>query len=496
MLVMVFIAVFAAIFAGLTNLLLFQGKVQTDKENQGRAFEVAESGLNYYRWHLAHFPTDLQNGTGHAGPYEVEYLDTEGRAVGKYSLEIDGNMQCGQVGAVDISSTGWTYDNPNLKKTVIARYARPSVAKYAYIFDTNVWMGGTESVSGKFFSNGGIRMDAMNDSTVSSKLPTWKCTSSLGCSPSATKPGVFGAGHGNALWVYPAPWIDFSGIASNFDDLRTFAQNSGLYFGLSSAEGNCHSNHGQGNGYAYGNCNQMGNGNGHQNDGDLGWHITFKNDGTIDVSRIKKTTKVWGYEPSGTWTQDGYIVKTETAPVNFEIPSQCSVIFAEDDVWIDGDISGKRTLVVANIDAAPGKQRDVVLRDSLRYVHTDGTDGLTVISQRNIAMPLDSPDILTLNGIFVAQGGAIGRKYYFYYAGDSKSVPVQYKNYVKRTRFDLYGSMVVKTDGVTEWVNGTTCVSGYCADTNAYDADLADDPPPMTPYTSVDYLLLNWNESK
>jgi hypothetical protein len=493
MVVMVFVAIFAGVFAGLANMLLYQGKVQTDKENQGSAFQIAESGLNYYRWYLAHNPTDLQNGTGGAGPYQIEYKDAEGNPVGKYSLQVAGNVQCGQVSAVDITSTGWTYDNPSLKKTVSARYARPSVAKYAYVLNSNVWMGSTESVHGPFYSNGGIHMDATNDATVSSKLPTWTCTSTWGCSGSQTKPGVFGSGPGSALWIYPAQWIDFSGIASSFTGLRTTAKASGLYFGLSSASGNCHGNHGNGNGYAYGNCNS--NSQGHQNDGDLGWHFVFKSDGTVDVSRVKSVTTVWGQDINQNNVQDGYIIKTETQPESFLLPGNCSLAFVEDNAWIEGTVKGKQTIVVANIDAVSGAYRDVVIHGNLNYTTTTGTDGLTVVAQRNIMMPLDSPDTLSLNGIFVAQSGLIGRNYYEYVQGGNHNVPSQYKNYVTRTGFSLNGTIVQNISGATEWVNNNgACVSGYCSDTNSYDANLANNPPAMTPFTSVDYQFLKWNE--
>ena len=53
------------IFSGLSNILTMQKRTEDAQENKTNSFEVAESGLNYYTWHLAHFPTDLQDGTDH-----------------------------------------------------------------------------------------------------------------------------------------------------------------------------------------------------------------------------------------------------------------------------------------------------------------------------------------------------------------------------------------------------------------------------------------------
>src|SRR5690606_31136320 len=43
-----------------------------------RAFQIAESGIDYYRWHLAHWPTDYKDGQTDSGPYEHDVLDGNG----------------------------------------------------------------------------------------------------------------------------------------------------------------------------------------------------------------------------------------------------------------------------------------------------------------------------------------------------------------------------------------------------------------------------------
>src|SRR3989338_6107489 len=52
------------------------------------AFRIAEAGIEYYRWHLAHAQTDFQDGTGQPGPYIHDFYDKSGNLIGKYELEI------------------------------------------------------------------------------------------------------------------------------------------------------------------------------------------------------------------------------------------------------------------------------------------------------------------------------------------------------------------------------------------------------------------------
>src|SRR5574343_531994 len=61
------------------------GKVAIKRE---QALQIAEAGIDYYRWHLAHAATDYQDGTGVAGPYVHDFLDKDGVKIGEYSLQI------------------------------------------------------------------------------------------------------------------------------------------------------------------------------------------------------------------------------------------------------------------------------------------------------------------------------------------------------------------------------------------------------------------------
>ncbi|HEC30503.1 MAG TPA: hypothetical protein ENI66_00620, partial [Candidatus Yonathbacteria bacterium] len=155
--ILIFASVFLLLLFSLLGFVTVQTKVNMVKENKDKSLQIAEAGLDYYRWFLAHFPNDLKDGTGLPGPYEHEYSDPEGGAIGKFSLVINGNQKCNTLTSVDINSTGWTYAKPEYTKEVYGRYARPSVANYSYIINSNVWAGSGRNIKGRYHSNGGIR---------------------------------------------------------------------------------------------------------------------------------------------------------------------------------------------------------------------------------------------------------------------------------------------------------------------------------------------------
>jgi len=166
MLVLVFMGVFSAVVGTLASYILTQAKVGRIKYAREQAFGIAEAGLEYYRWFLAHNPNDLQNGTGQPGPYTYIVNDPEGGAIGETELTIVGNTECGAVKSVDIISKGESYNSPTFKRTIKARYAQQSVIEYATIMSSNAWIKDDVTVFGKYDSNGGIRMDANANTDV------------------------------------------------------------------------------------------------------------------------------------------------------------------------------------------------------------------------------------------------------------------------------------------------------------------------------------------
>ncbi len=106
-LVIVFAAVTTlVIISGLANYALFENRASNRIADRNQALDIAEAGINYYRWHLAHNLTDFQDGTGKPGPYVHTYTDKNGTVIGYFSLTITAPNVGSTV--VTIESTGWT----------------------------------------------------------------------------------------------------------------------------------------------------------------------------------------------------------------------------------------------------------------------------------------------------------------------------------------------------------------------------------------------------
>ena len=460
---LVFGSIFVTVLGALAGFAVTQNHVQFRTTGDAKALALAEEGLEYYRWHLSHFPTDLQNGTGHSGPYVIDEQDPEGGDAGTVSLAISGNSSCGQITSVDIAATGKPNDGSGASKTVTARYSQPSVANYSYILNDSVWAGADRIINGPYHSNGGIRMDGTTNAPVTSSLSSWLCTSDFGCSPNATKNGVFGSGSNSNFWSYPSPQVDFAGIAADFSGLKTKATNNG---GIVLAR---YSSGSSGNASYY-----------------RGYHLIFNSNGTVTIKKVSATasltvTPINASDP----TTDHTVITSESTYQTKTIPSSCGLIFVEDNAWIEGTIPSKVTVVVANVTTT-GVTPSAMLPDNITYSGTDA--GLTVIAQNDVLITGDSPNNMTLNGIFIAQNGAFGRNYF----GNSCN-----GTYEPRGTLTIHGTTVSNKRTGTKWQNGCgngSSDAGYQSRTDAYDRTLATDPPPFTPTTSTDYQFTDWRE--
>jgi hypothetical protein len=450
-LILVFGAIFLSMVTAFISYIVTQHQAQVQKYNREQALNIAEGGLNYYKWFLAHNPTDLKNGTGLPGPYVQEFTDPEGAALGTYSLQVSSSSACGEMYAVDINSTGNTYAYPDAGRKVYGRYARPTIAEYAYIINSNVWAGPDRVITGPYHSNGGIRMDGTNNSTVTSGQGTWLCGSAYGCSPTMTRPGVFGSGPNSDLWSYPAAPINFTGITVDLSDMENKARNFGGHYLPPS--------------------------------GKAGYHITFKSNGTYDVYRVNSKQN----EPNGyAWGFYMHILNGQTFLGNYPISSTCGVIFAEDQVWLDGVVKGRATIVAADVNT-PGVDPSMILNGSITYADTNS--GLLAIGEFDVTIGLVVPDDMTLKGIYIAQKGRFGRNFY------DTSMPNAWEVYIKRNSLTMTGTIVSNGREGTKWINGAgTFLSGFNTRVNSYDRTLVSNPPPLTPKTSDEFQFIEWRE--
>lgn len=457
---LIFGAVFMMLASSLAGFVLVQKKSTRAKESREKAVQIAEAGLDRYRWYLGHYPND-QDGPTNSMPYTATYDDPELGLTGEYTITASSSSSCGEVQSMDIISEGHTDDAPDFKRTVSGRYARPSVAEYAYIINSNVWAGADRDIVGPYHSNGGIRMDGTNYSTVTSGQSTWLCTSSFGCSPNSTQQGIFGAGPNDELWSYPQPTIDFGAISVDLANMKTRAQSQGLYFARISG-GNPR----------------------------YGYHLVLKSNRSVDVYRVTNSDRIWSYTLEDGWKQRYEAITGQALVGNYAIPESCGLIFVEDRVWLEGVVRGKMSVAVADIGNPHSS--DLILNNNVTYTTNDGSDGLTVVADNDVIIPLLSPEDMSIYGIFIAQNGHFGRNNYT--SSGSQDVPAAYDGYVQQDDLIVHGTIVSNGREGTKWTSGGTFVSGYDDRFNTYDRNQAINPPPMTPYVSDDYTFIEWHE--
>src|SRR5262245_52527835 len=115
--------VFAAIAViGITTLsqwALSTSKALRQTLGREQAVQVAEAGIDYYRWHLAHDADDYQDGTGAAGPYVHEFEDKDGNALGRFTLTVTAPPLGSTL--TTVRSVGESYSTPGVTRTVEVR---------------------------------------------------------------------------------------------------------------------------------------------------------------------------------------------------------------------------------------------------------------------------------------------------------------------------------------------------------------------------------------
>lgn len=464
--------VFLSALCGLISLALLEQKLYTQQAAKHEATHMAEAGINYYVWLLAHEPEDYYDGTGADpgpsgepyGPYVHTFTEPVSGLTGTYSLDI--TPPIGSSTIVTIQSTGWMNDYPSIKSEITVQYGKPSLAHFSFLTNTDAWFGENESLSGEVHANGGIRMDGSNDAIVTSLQETYTCLPKYGCacscSPASrctnlafcpglaccgeTKPGVWGVGLGSSLWQYPVPIVNFDVISTNLDDF----QDAALNFGPSGGS-------------------------------NKGYHIIFQNNGTFDV-RTVNTLKAALRQKNDDWT--GYVniseeINTETALGNYPIPSNGQIFF-EDDLWVEGTVNGRATIVAALLSGGINQWKTIHINNNINYLARDGSHILGLIAQKHIKVPRHAPTDLTIDAILLAINGHVFRNYY----------P---NNKLVKNSITVYGGILSKQDWNWTWVSGITVVDGYTNTASVYDPQVTYSAPPSFPPTS-DYAFISWDE--
>jgi len=461
MFLIVFGSIGILLIAGLVQWSLYQVRLSRQRSFREKAFEVAEAGIEYYRWHLAHAPEDFLDGGEEAGPFVHPYYDKSGARIGEFTLDITPPA----VGStmVTLTSAGITDEYPNSARVLRARYAVPSLAKYAIASNAHVRIGENTEVFGPIHSNGGIRFDGVAHNLVTSAQSAYNDPDHDGSDefgvhthvnpvdpipPAAipSRPDVFMTGR-----IFPVPAIDFAGITADLAELRTLAIGELSYFAPSGKEG---------------------------------YRITLNANGTYTVESVDSLisppidcTNTQGQAGWGTWSVGATsLVGTYAFP-----PS--GVIFSEDHLWVEGVVDRARlTIVSAKFPEDPSTNTSITINNDLRYTAYDGSSSVGLIAQNNINAGLKSEDDLRIDAALVAKNGRAGRYYY------SSTCGTEYQ----RAVLTLWGMIASNLRYGFAYTNGT----GYLLRYLDYDSALLYGPPPSFPLTSEQYQIVSWEEVK
>lgn len=447
LLTLFFSSLFIIMFGATLSFIMVQFKAVQQEMHLAQALNVAEAGIQYYRWHLAHSPEDFTSNTG-----EHTYKDPFGGTHGTFNLEVTAPTLGSTTST--ITALGYPVANENRQARVRVRYGRPSLAHYAFLTNSNVWFGPEEEIKGEIHSNGGIRMDGEGDSLTTSEQLTYTCGPEHGCN-NEERDGVWGSGEIQELWEFPSDHIDFEAMVL---DLETMEDDAGLT--LPDSE-------------------------------NYGYFIEFSSDGTFNVNTVTSLyNPVYGYNGSA-WTYES-IDKQSWTPLSeyqdVSIPEN-GLIFVADDVWVGGEVHGRATIVAARLPDGSYPYANIYIQDDIVYVAHDGTDTLGLIAQEDVLVPLRSENKLEIDAALIAVNGHVYRYYYPKWSSEP------YKTYALRDKIETYGTIITNTVWTWSWVSSETgpVVSGYKQTETTYDQFLIYSPPPSFP-AEDEYAFISWEE--
>jgi hypothetical protein len=194
------------------------------------------------------------------------------------------------------------------------------------------------------------------------------------------------------------------------------------------------------------------------------------------------------------WQNENNIINGRTFLGNYTIPATCPLIFAEDKLWLEGVLNQKVSIATAST-TNPGPTYSIILQDNITYATSSA--GLLAVAQQDALIGVDVPNDMTLNGIFIAQNGRFGRNFYCSsdaYCSSGDRLPAGYRTFAFRNSLTMMGTVVSNGRVGTRWTSNGNWTSGFDERYNTYDANLVDNPPPLTPHTSDDYSFVEWRD--
>ena len=371
-LTLVVVSVASIIFLGIINYIVSQIRYSSHVEARESALHVADAGLNFYKWYLAHAVegmymqeiADFWQETdpypyGVASPYEADF-----DGIGAYKISVEEPSVGSTV--IEIEVIGWTYKKPNVKRTIHATLRPRSWSEYAILANSDIEIEDGEEVNGLVHSNGGIKFDGVCHNEVTSALTDYLYQGSiLKDGVWTTKPEedeVFLGGK-----RFPAPIKDFDSVLTTFSQIFNAAVD--LDFDYSPAT------------------------KGHQ---------FVLNYDTVSVYRVINTN-------------NGVVTGKQEVSLDKELPD-VGAIYVDKNVWVEGTLgSGKKLVIASNQPSVT--HANIYISNDIEYEDYVSGTVLGLVAKNDIEVVEGSEDDLRIDAALLAQLGRVGREDY----GDTKS---------------------------------------------------------------------------
>lgn len=439
---LVFVTMFLVMFTGLVGVVSRSYQQAVVQAHDELALQVAEAGLNFGRWRLAHDADDF-------APEARDVRDPFAGVLGSFTVTFV--PQAGS-SVVEMVSVGQSASLAQRTVTLRARYGIPSLARFTFLTNDDVWYGG--EIHGVAHANGGIRMDGQSDSLMTSAKETYICQFYHGCN-SVEKPGIWGSGGAAELWEFPVAPVDYNAVTLDLLTMKEQASLTNTFYSPS---------------------------------GVFGYELEFNDDNTYSIYRVTaRGPNVWSWFAETGWQNTSHDIGQRALLERRAVPSG-GVIYSEDTLWVSGDIRDRVVVAAGVFPDTPSSNVDIILNGDLSYGGVrDGTRVFGAVAQRHVLIPWSgAEDELEINGAFIAQRGRFGRRYYRNCCGTQA--------HALKSQITRYGMVASNLVPVTAWVNGSQqVVSGYQQGESSYDPHLTYQPPPYFP-VSGQYEFISWEE--
>lgn len=478
---LIIIATISIILTSVIQFVASHIKYASYVEVKENTFHIAESGIYFYRWYLAHqiegknqdeieaFWNGSPLGVGES-PYVKDYLDNSENKIGETKISI--TFPTGDHNIVEITSTGSTVKKPEITRTIKATLRRSLWSDFAVISDDLICFDRYWTINGKIMGNNGVHFNGTANNIVMAGVSSYNDTNPLHEIYNG-KEGVWtGMADPSAVFTagtkYPVPKKDFTGITAVMQTLKSEGQKP--------------------SGTTINNCTTAGC---YFDNAAEGRQITLKPNGTFDICIVNSYTTNSGINHNypkkyRKWTSSQTCNDCSGDCLrNFNIPDE-GVIFIDDNLWLEGTINGKRATIAASSMADPAAEdANIFILDDVAYTNFDGTDVLGILAEGDLEILNNTPNDLELDGAFLAQNGAVTKPEY---NPECCGVGcVENKNYL-----DVFGC-VITSGGLGFGFHKETCPNLDLDRKITYDSNLYNYPPPLFPADSF-YYVDNWEE--